>query len=298
MKKWLVYEKMVDRIYETISPKAKITHDDHILGKNSKTRRQIDVSIRFKEAGIEFLVIVQAKNWITVADVNVVGEFKAVMEDVKATSGVLICKSGFTKAAKEMAINSGISLFSAHDAEEEDWKTVITIPFIWKQVTPNIYVSFKFHLDEGDKIPTDIKFYAFSTNEGKNIKSLMSSFIESWNSNSIPKDAKKMCSYQFMKKNLQLNVGRNKWADVNDFTCNYEIVEKYYRKDVTTTEFTGLKNLITGDIEISKLTIQTPTMDINNGWTIIENPKNKLQEYGKIIGILHFPVYTCRFSNN
>jgi len=55
MPEWLNFEKVVARIYETISPKATVKHNDFIMGYNSGVKRQIDVSMRFKEAGCNFL---------------------------------------------------------------------------------------------------------------------------------------------------------------------------------------------------------------------------------------------------
>jgi hypothetical protein len=49
--------------------------------------------------------------------VNAVGAFAAVVEDVDATRGVMVCRSGFSQSAKTFVRNKGIGLYNLHDAE-------------------------------------------------------------------------------------------------------------------------------------------------------------------------------------
>ena len=130
MSDWLDFEKMIARVYQTISPRALVKHNDSIQGMDSGIERQIDVSVRFKEAGCAFLIIVQAKNYKNPADINVVGEFATVIKDVRASKGVLICNAGFTQGAQQLAISLGIDLCTAHDAETKDWRAILTIPVV------------------------------------------------------------------------------------------------------------------------------------------------------------------------
>src|SRR4051812_963460 len=102
-KKWREYEKMITRIYQELEPLAVVTHNDKIIGKDSKIERQIDVSIRTKVAGHEILIIVQAKDYKSPPDVNVVGELATVIKDVGASKGILISNAGFTEGAINLA---------------------------------------------------------------------------------------------------------------------------------------------------------------------------------------------------
>lgn len=80
-----------------------------------ETKRQIDVSIRWTFGVDKYLTIVQAKDHGRRADIKVVDEFLSVIRDVKATGGILICRSGFTKNAHTYARNCGVSLVNVHD---------------------------------------------------------------------------------------------------------------------------------------------------------------------------------------
>ena len=39
------------------------------------------------------------------ADIKILGEFDSVIRDIRASGGILICNTGFTKTAKEYAKN-------------------------------------------------------------------------------------------------------------------------------------------------------------------------------------------------
>src|ERR687894_682247 len=99
MAQWLDYEKMIARIYKELNPAATVTHNYKVVGRLSRIPRQIDVAIRAKVEEQELFVAVQAKAYKKPADVNDVGEFATVLQDVGATKGVIICNRGFTEGA-------------------------------------------------------------------------------------------------------------------------------------------------------------------------------------------------------
>src|SRR5690606_3421231 len=127
MSKGKQYELLVEKLFKQLAPNAEIKQDDYILGKNSNTKRQIDVSIRFKNMGISYLTIIQAKDYSRPADIKVVDEFKSVIEDTLANKGILICSKGFTKKAKEYGKKVGIELLSIHEASNKNWQTIVYI---------------------------------------------------------------------------------------------------------------------------------------------------------------------------
>jgi len=49
------------------------------------------------------------------------------------------------------------------------------------------------------------------------------------------------------------------------------IERRLYKKNVITEEFSGLKNHLTGDIEISKLTIGMPRLELEERWKEIRD---------------------------
>ena len=107
MADWKGFERLAERIARDVAPHATVSWNGHIGGHLSEKKRQVDVSIRWSDTGHDYLTIVQAKDWRSPADINTVGEFAAVVEDVRATRGVLACRSGFSEGAKDLRAQQG-----------------------------------------------------------------------------------------------------------------------------------------------------------------------------------------------
>lgn len=128
MKAGKEYELLIDRMYRELEPNAIVTFDDKIYDQRSQSERQIDVSIKYKFAGVEHLIIVQAKDHKRKADIAVVDQFLKVIEDTNANKGILISASGFTKNAITKAKSCGLECLSIHSALNKKWETVLKIP--------------------------------------------------------------------------------------------------------------------------------------------------------------------------
>ncbi len=129
--KWKEFERLVFEMQKSFAPPAAtVTPDDHIDGHDSKTSRQIDISIRSHVANYEVLIVIDCKDYKDPVDVKEVGEFSSVVKDVRANKGVMVASHGFTKAAIEMAKSHGISTLTFVDTESMDWKSFVTIPVL------------------------------------------------------------------------------------------------------------------------------------------------------------------------
>src|SRR5215831_1699502 len=94
---WKRFEKLVARMYSTLSAEARVKYDDRIVGRMSGIERQIDVSLRTSVPGSDLLLIVQCRDYNRALDVNDVGEFISVVDDVGANKGVMVAQRGFTR---------------------------------------------------------------------------------------------------------------------------------------------------------------------------------------------------------
>ena len=205
MTKWLDFERLVARIYECISPAARVVHNDKIRGHNTERDRQIDVSIRFREAGCDFLIVVQAKTTANPLDVNDIGEFASVVEDIRATKGVLICNSGFTEKARVYARNIGIDLCSAHDGESKDWRTVLKLPVIWIRLSTFIRCEMSLTLEAGDSINVEFLKWCFSTSDGDKEFTAWDRFMETWNSRALPMEPGELHRFELGHEKLTIS---------------------------------------------------------------------------------------------
>ena len=99
MKAWQEYEEYIHDLYKSLGDSVSIKKNEKILGKNTRKKRQIDISLRKKLATEEILVIVECKKWKRKVGVPAVEQFKTKMEDVGAHHGVIVSSSGFSKSA-------------------------------------------------------------------------------------------------------------------------------------------------------------------------------------------------------
>lgn len=137
-KKGTEFEKLVEKIYNQISPELNIKRNDRIIGFNSGKLREIDIAIRHTVANHEILIIVQAKDHNKKIDIQIVDAFKAVVADVRASKGVLISSKGFSKTAIKYSKNENIDLLTAHDAENFNWRKESFFPVFIKKNTQNV----------------------------------------------------------------------------------------------------------------------------------------------------------------
>jgi Restriction endonuclease len=146
---WLDLEKLAALIYAELEPASTVTHNATLAGHLSESDRQIDVLIDNEEN--ETRVVVDCKDWRRRATVNDVGAFAALVEDVDATGGVLICNKGFSKPARRLAARKGISLCQLHDVESRKWQLDVLIPIVWTQVElVDLGIGFRVRMAAGD----------------------------------------------------------------------------------------------------------------------------------------------------
>jgi hypothetical protein len=63
----------------------------------------------------------------------------------------LICNKGFSKAARRLAANKGISLCQLHDVASRKWHFDVLIPIVWTQVQlADLAVGFRGRMAAGD----------------------------------------------------------------------------------------------------------------------------------------------------
>jgi hypothetical protein len=129
--KWKRFEKLIHDIHTQFAPEGAVVKlDDEIVGVLSRTRRQLDITIRVKVAHYDVLIVVECKDQARPIDVAEIGSFASVLEDVKANKGVMISTSGYTTAAVEIARAHGIDTRTFIDTESVDWRTEVAIPVL------------------------------------------------------------------------------------------------------------------------------------------------------------------------
>ncbi|MBE2180283.1 MAG: restriction endonuclease [Chthoniobacterales bacterium] len=118
---WQQFEALVARLQKNFATTGKVTKNEHIQGKNSKTKRQIDATIRATIGTEKILIIVECKKWTRKVDVKAVEAFNSVKADVGAHAAIMVSTKGFSKAAFATADALGITLYKYEDTLTPRW---------------------------------------------------------------------------------------------------------------------------------------------------------------------------------
>ena len=125
---WADFEKLAYEIQRDLAGSAHVTLRDTIEGVESRSPRQIDISIRQQVGPHSVLIIVDCKDHRSPIDLNVVEQFISVVRDVRANKGALIASRGFTASALTLARNQGIDTFTLIDTANTKWQTYVSLP--------------------------------------------------------------------------------------------------------------------------------------------------------------------------
>ena len=126
--KWRAFEDLVCQIQSEFAGEAEIKRDDHILGIDSKTSRQIDISIRQRVGQYSLLIAIECKDYKRPVDVPVIEAFVTKVRDIRAHKGAVISSRGFTTSALEVARHHGIDTFRLVDTQSTDWRSYASLP--------------------------------------------------------------------------------------------------------------------------------------------------------------------------
>ena len=100
---WHQYEVVIKEAFEARFPEAAVTLNAKVLGRHTKTKREIDILIEDHVADVPIRVIVDAKYFSKKVNIKVVESFISMAKDVEAHQGVLITNKGYSKAALNRA---------------------------------------------------------------------------------------------------------------------------------------------------------------------------------------------------
>jgi hypothetical protein len=277
MSGWVDFEQLATQIYQEMLPRAKVVHNDHIMGRDSKVPRQIDISIRYSVVSHDLLMIVQARDKDRPADINAVGEFATVIRDVRANKGILICRSGFTAGAKSLADDLGIDLCNIHDAENRRWALEITLPILWIDLLPTVNFNFVARFEAGDSIPKDVRGWVISNDKGQTKINLVTTFVDAWNAGKLPRKVAESNKVRSDKSGYEILVcnesGEECWRHVKDIFLEYIVSQKAWIGSFTPEQCRGILNYKDGLFQPSYLPIGSLPLKRDSSWKEVEDPE-------------------------
>ena len=138
------YERLVQGIFQVIHDQedvATITVEQNKTLKGKISTHQIDVYWKFQTGGIEYEVIVQAKDWRSAVKQGDLFHFKCVLDDLpNQPRGIFVTRTGYQQGAKDFAAAQGIILYELNEPPPK--KNITMTVGSWSKVEPEIR-SFK-----------------------------------------------------------------------------------------------------------------------------------------------------------
>ena len=132
---WRAYENEIHEHLSHLYPRAAIRRDAQLLGRFSRVDRQIDILIEDEIAGFYTRIVVDGKYFARRIDVTHVERFIGLLEDVRATHGLLVTSQGYSKAAIQRAYNhpKDILLDVLNLSELREFQGLAGIPYSGKE---------------------------------------------------------------------------------------------------------------------------------------------------------------------
>lgn len=179
--KWREFEQLIAKLHTAFHRQGIVTHDDKLQGK-SGCLRQIDITIRQKVGIYDVLIVVDCKCYKSPVDIDTLGAFWALVDDVKANIGVMVSNNGFTKGAKDLAKEKGIKLLTLKDSLSTPWYNDLKL-----LIEMDLWMLFPLYLKTDPPLPSydGIKHIDSKTGEIINIVKLLE---ENWLKGDIPSD--------------------------------------------------------------------------------------------------------------
>lgn len=109
---------------------VEIRSPDYIMGRNSGTSREVDVSLRAQVGSARVLVIIECRDRAKPQDVTWIEQLASKREDVGADKAVAVSSGGFSASARNLARSKKIDLRSLEELDPHivfDWLTDQTL---------------------------------------------------------------------------------------------------------------------------------------------------------------------------
>jgi Restriction endonuclease len=275
VRKSVEFEQLLAKIVAELEPSAVVTWDDHIKGKLSGRKRQIDVSIRRDEPA--FLGIIDAKDYTRPASIERIDALTGVMRDVGANYGALACSGGFAKSIHTYARNCGISLFNVHDAQSVNWSLELNIPILWSELMPLVQIGGAPYYEAGDTIVMDDpRGIQVTIDGGKTLVDPLSTFERYWNGPTANRTLgmrHHLTSDEPVEAVVIDAAGERQLRDVEGYVIVYTVQSTVWLGKFQPAECRGLVDVLDEQaFAVSHLPDTAIPMQRDDSWELVEEP--------------------------
>src|SRR3972149_3192806 len=270
--KWKKFEAFVANIQEYLTPHAKVTQNEFIMGK-SGVNRQIDVVVRYNLGQFNMLIVIDCKDWKKPVDIGDIGSFTDLVEDVGANKGAIVCNAGFTSGALKRAQAKGIDLLKVADVESKDWPVRLSMPVLcdFRYIEYSSY-SVSHSAPTPFMIPgTDPQYLEIYNKDGELIDMITNLIKKAWNENKFPTEPGEHRDLKFVEEDAYFKVDDVLYGPA-EITADIFVNKKMYFGGLPREEGKGFHNeaiggFITRRIKTKKLNFA----DVQENWRQIDS---------------------------
>ncbi|MFA5805818.1 MAG: restriction endonuclease [Melioribacteraceae bacterium] len=272
--KWKRFEELVKKVQEELAPDAVVKLDDKIIGQETGTIRQIDISVRQSIGNYDILVAIDCKDYSRPVDVKDIEAFIGMIQDIHANKGVVVSASGFTKTAKRRGEKVGLNLYRLVDTGDHDWQVMAYIPIVCKFIGPQKY-SFAFSgnieiVDFPFNEPQSLTIYNTNDCELGTIYDIMK---KNWNDNQYPIEAGKYDNLELTKGVTKIK-SNNRYQELN-IKLNLIVESRLYFGELPIQKLSGFKDELTGKTISRGFTTEIiDVLNVQNNWERINSIKD------------------------
>ena len=108
-----------------------VTSPDYIRGRESKSLREVDISLRGQAGFSDILIIVECRDRVGDEDVTWIEQLASKRRDVTASKAVAVSSRGFTSGARNLATANDIELRTLDEVDPDE----ILLWFGFKEIT-------------------------------------------------------------------------------------------------------------------------------------------------------------------
>lgn len=113
---------------------VKVTRNASVPGRQSRCLRDVDVLIEGKLHVFDVKIAIEAKHYDRPVGVEKIESLRSKLEDIGADVGVMVCPTGFTEPARNVAASCDIQLYEIHDARLGNCDLLLPVRLLMPQV--------------------------------------------------------------------------------------------------------------------------------------------------------------------
>lgn len=239
------YERLAALVFKALEDRNVVIHDLRLAGEDPEVLHQIDVTIAIR--GERKRIVIECKDFDISGDkvgLDIIRNFRSVVEDTKVDEAIVITCNGFTKDAQKYARSKNIKLavlrvFEQRDMEGRIARVILGITMAQpKNAGATLYMADEQH---GQRFSAELAEIGVSTGfrntdpiyvVGGSQRQQINQYMTDQMNKVIQRNGPKALQIKVPAKDLQIQVGSNAPIPFDGVIINFEVDEQSVTFDV------------------------------------------------------------------